>query len=318
MIKHKKTVLFSLIIITIILAWGLNNSHTIRKITGDSQLRQEASLEQSSKKPGNPGQQQSEIQSGAVTTLPWEEERTFLEAQTRYSTSLLLAAYRTVLMDPLPGEEENVHLAANYLAGTIIEAGHVFSQNDTIGPYSEDRGFKNGPTYIGNQMTTTTGGGVCKIASTLYMWRYYQIYRFERMRTVCRSLCSLPADATSSYGSKDFKFMNDTGHTILIWAKAINNVLYIGFYGQVKPPRVEWEHKYEKSYQSYTIYHHNPNYNQGVEIVASEGMDGGLVRSWAKIYKDDGSCILKPLGLSYYSPLPRIVEKGSSANPNSQ
>ena len=36
---------------------------------------------------------------------------------------LQMAAFRTVLIDPLPGEEENVHLAARLLAGTVVQPG---------------------------------------------------------------------------------------------------------------------------------------------------------------------------------------------------
>ena len=106
--------------------------------------------------------------SGPISVLPWENEEKFRSAINDTGNLFLLAAYHTVLKDPLPGEEENVHLAAKMLAGITLEPGQVFSQNSRIGPYNEARGFKRGPTYIGSQLTTTIGGGVCKIASTLY------------------------------------------------------------------------------------------------------------------------------------------------------
>ena len=107
-------------------------------------------------------------ESGPVVNLPWKDDPKFIEAQKKNETDILLAAYVTVLRDPLPGEEYNVHLAADSLAGKIVSPGHVFSQNNSIGPYVESKGYKKGPTYVGSHVTTTTGGGVCKIASTLY------------------------------------------------------------------------------------------------------------------------------------------------------
>ncbi|HZX21418.1 MAG TPA: VanW family protein, partial [Clostridia bacterium] len=106
--------------------------------------------------------------SGPVVNLPWENDLKFIETQKKNETDVLLAAYVTVLRDPLPGEEYNVHLAASSLAGIVVQPGYVFSQNSSIGPYVESRGYKKGPTYVGSRVTTTVGGGVCKIASTLY------------------------------------------------------------------------------------------------------------------------------------------------------
>jgi vancomycin resistance protein VanW len=54
------------------------------------------------------------------------------------------------------------------LSSTIVEPSKIFSQNNMIGPYAKSRGYLKGPTYNGTHLTTTVGGGVCKIASTLY------------------------------------------------------------------------------------------------------------------------------------------------------
>lgn len=310
-----------ILLITFIFSLEMKHSPIMRKITGSSpELPQEAHLEKQSSTPGGSGQQSNAFESGPVSDFPWDEERTFLEAQTRFSTQVLLAGYRTVLPDPLPGEEENVHLAASYLAGKVVQPGQVFSQNASIGPYTEERGFKTGPTYLGNKMTTTTGGGVCKIASTLYNTAV-----LSNLTIVERHAHSMPVpyvpygqDATVSFGYKDFKFLNDTSAPILIWAKGMDNVLYVAFYGRSQPPRVEWMHKREKSFKSYTLYRLNPEFSQGEEKIASEGMDGGLIHSWAKVYREDGTWIIKSLGSSYYSPLPRIVEKGGSTAASSE
>jgi hypothetical protein len=106
--------------------------------------------------------------SGEVTSVPWENDTDFIKAQEKSGAYVMLAAYCTVLPDPGPGEEENVHIGAKMLAGTVIEPGKIFSQNRNIGPYTKARGYREGPTYVGSRIITTIGGGVCKIATTLY------------------------------------------------------------------------------------------------------------------------------------------------------
>jgi vancomycin resistance protein YoaR len=120
----------------------------------------------------------------------------------------------------------------------------VFSQNNTIGPYIEGKGYRKGPTYIGANLTTTIGGGVCKISSTLY-----NVSVLSNLEIVERYNHTMPVpyvpygqDATVAYGVKDFKFKNNTDFPILIWAKGIENRLYMGVYGKEEPPEVEWNH----------------------------------------------------------------------------
>ncbi|WP_010252438.1 VanW family protein [Acetivibrio cellulolyticus] len=251
------------------------------------------------------------IKSGETSSFPWENDDKFKAVQTTNDCNELLAGYKTVLRDPLPGEEDNVHLAARYLAGTIVKTGEVFSQNQKVGPYTLDRGFQKGPTYAGTQLITTVGGGVCKIASTLY-----NVAILSNLQVVERYNHNMPVpyvpygqDATVSYGAKDFKFKNNTTFPILIWAQGVDNTLYIGFYGKTKPPKVQWHHETLKVYQAEKIYKTNTSLPAGTEKVILEGMDGGVVRSWVTIENPDGTTAIKELGKSYYNPMSYIIEK---------
>lgn len=251
--------------------------------------------------------------SGATTSVPWENDEKFLNAKNAANTPVLMGAYRTVLRDPLPGEEYNVHLAAQLLAGTVINPGEVFSQNGRIGPYTEARGFQRGPTYIGSQLTTTIGGGVCKIASTLY-----NVIILSNLTVIERHNHSMPVpyvpygqDATVSYGAKDVKFKNNTSGSMLIWAQGVGNTLYIGFYGISKPPKVEWHHEVLSTQKAPLTYRKNPDLAEGTEKVVLEGMDGASIKSWLTIYNTDGTTTTKELGISNYKPMAFIIEKSN-------
>jgi vancomycin resistance protein VanW len=251
------------------------------------------------------------LKSGPVTSLPWENSEDFIRAKGNAGTPVLMAAYRTVLRDPLPGEEENVHLAARMLAGTVLEPGTVLSQNQTIGPYIEEKGFKKGPTYIGPKLTTTIGGGVCKIASTLY-----NVVILSNLQVVERHCHSMPVpyvpygqDATVSYGNKDMKFKNDSNSPILVWAKGIDNVLYIAFYGREEAPKVDWNHETLNVQKAQINYNINPNLPAGSEKVVLEGMDGASIKSWVTITYPDGRVETKNLGVSNYRPFDSLIEK---------
>lgn len=248
--------------------------------------------------------------SGIVSNLPWVNNESFLKAQEKNEANILMAAYCAVLKDPLPGEEYNVHLAANSIAGTVLSPNQTFSQNNTIGPYIESKGYQVGPTYIGSKLMTTVGGGVCKISSTLY-----NVSILSNLEIVERHNHSMPVpyvpygqDATVSYGAKDFRFKNNTEFPILIWAEGIGNRLYVALYGREKPPQIEWNHKILNVTEAPKYYRKNPDLKEGEEKILIEGMAGASVESWIVITNPDGTTKTKHLGTSHYKPMPHIIE----------
>lgn len=249
--------------------------------------------------------------SGPEKIMPWTNESAFIDAVERNNTKVLLGGYKTVLKDPLPGEEYNVHLAAAMLAGRVIKSGEIFSQNSAIGPYTEEKGFRKGPTYIGTQVTTTIGGGVCKIASTLYNTAV-----LSDMKIVERHNHTMPVpyvpygqDATVSYGNKDIRFQNNTGSNIMIWAKGIDNVLYMAFYGSKPAPCVYWRHEVLETIKAPFMYKINPQMGVNEKKLLMEGMDGAVVKSWITV-TSGGSSETRYMGMSRYQPMPHLVEKG--------
>jgi len=307
--------LLGLVSLTIILATNYKHAPN-RKATVKENTKTAKAVGQENKEDESPLQLvQERMHSGSVKQVPWEKDPDFLKAQKENNALTMMAAYRTVLPDPLPGEESNVHLGARYLRGTVLKPGEVFSQNLTVGPYSQWRGFKEGPVYLGSQLSTTTGGGVCKIASTLY-----NVAVLCNLPVVERHPHSMPVpyvpygqDATVNYGAKDIKFMNDLSHPILIWAQGVDNNLYIAFYGKSNPPQVEWHHKVLKIEKAANIYRNNWSLPEGEEKLVAHGMDGALIKSWITVKDKNGKSEVKELGSCWYSPMPAIIEKGRMA-----
>lgn len=248
--------------------------------------------------------------SGEVKNVPWRNNKDFLKAKEDNDTPLLLSGFCAVLKNPLPGEEYNVKLASERIRGTVIKPSKVFSQNSTIGPYIKSKGYKEGASYIGGNIIMTEGGGVCKIATTLY-----NLVALSNLEIIERYNHSMPInyvpygqDATVAYGAKDFRFKNTTNDNILIWSEMIGNRLYIGFYGKEKPPKVEWNHEVKNIVEPSIKYIKNEKLKPGEMVTVLNGMDGATVKSTVTITKPDGSYIIKNMGMSVYSPLPKIIE----------
>ena len=214
-------------------------------------------------------------ESGKIYNLPWINDEDFLLAKEKHNTPILMAAYCAVLKNPLPGEHYNVQLASKKIRGLLVKPEDIFSQNMNIGPYTKVRGFKEGASYTGDNIIMTEGGGVCKIATTLY-----NLSVLSNLEIIERHNHSMPInyvpygqDATVAYGVKDFRFKNTTDSNILIWSQLIENKLYMAFYGREPSPDVIWNHEKTNITKPSIKYIKNEKLSKGEEnIVLKEWM----------------------------------------------
>lgn len=246
--------------------------------------------------------------------LPWEADEDFLMARNEMDGPGLIAWYKAVLVNPFQGELANIRLAAGRLKGTRIEPGEVFSQNGSLGPYTKEKGYQPGPMFVGGRVTESVGGGVCKIASLLY-----NVAILADLEIVERHHHSMPVpyvphgqDATVAYGYKDFRFKNNTGQPLLIWAGSVDNELYMALYGQLEPPAITWHHQVLQEVPFATLIIDDPDLPPGEEKILVEGMKGLLLETVLIVEYPTGEVEIRELGRSQYHPMPRQIARGGS------
>lgn len=244
--------------------------------------------------------------------LPWEQESGFQTELNRWGANNRVAAFATTLPNPLPGEDFNFARAADLLRGTVLEDGAVFSMNRAIGPYSRERGFREGPIYLGSQVLRGVGGGVCKMATTLYNTAVLADLPIiaRKNHGMLVPYANPGQDATVSYGKVDLQFRNDTGHPLVIWADTVGFTLYVAFYGQKIAPKVSWHHEIIYLQERPLVRRYNPSLLPGSEQVLIEGSEGIGVRSWVTVEYPDGRKKDRNFGADWYRPMPRVVEFG--------
>ena len=249
----------------------------------------------------------------AEEDLPWyaAPPLDLTDARLRYSAYLFINAFRTTLPDPILQEEHNVTTAAEYLSGTVIEPGAIFSLNQAIGPRTKNRGFGPGPLYANGQIGTTTGGGICKVATTMYNLGVHSDLHLVERHPHSMPVPYVPPgrDATILWGLKDVRFLNNKGHPLVLWAAVQDTTLYIALYGQYDPPLVEWQREEMNRVPTWTIKRRNRNLAPG-EMRSLEGAPGLTVRTWVEVEYPGGIKAKRELGVDYYRPLPNYIEYG--------
>ena len=144
----------------------------------------------------------------------------------------------------------NVQLMAEYIDGTIIEPGKTFSFNDSVGPRTEERGFREGQMIIGSLLLPSIGGGVCQTATTLFNNAFELGLPIERRYNHSFYISHYPLgrDATVSWGGPDLVFRNDLRSAILIKTSYTDATLTFSFYStdpnrrviSSTSPKVNW------------------------------------------------------------------------------
>jgi vancomycin resistance protein YoaR len=159
------------------------------------------------------------------------------EGKTSYAGS---AAYRIT----------NIKAGAARMDGVLIPPGAEFSFNTQLGAVDDTNGFVKGYAVIGNHTELEWGGGVCQDSTTVFRAAFWAGLPITERHAHPFYISwydpfSYPdgqaapgMDATIFTGVSDLKFVNDTGHWLLMEAATDdqNQILTVRLYG-TKPDR---------------------------------------------------------------------------------
>src|SRR5262245_9132854 len=155
---------------------------------------------------------------------------------TKWAQSLGIVRQVSAYMTEYPSGETrvtNIHRGADLLNNTVVEPGHVFSLNDTIGPRTAARGFVTAPVFAEGEFFDDFGGGVSQLATTTYnaaFWGGYQDVTHQP-HTIYISRYPPGREATVNYGAIDLQFRNNTEHGVLIRTYYSDTSITVAFYG---------------------------------------------------------------------------------------
>ncbi len=137
---------------------------------------------------------------------------------------------------------DNVQLVAHLIDGAMIAPGKEFSFNGTTGERGADKGFKVAPVIINGELQNALGGGVCQVSTTVFNAAFeVRVCRSRRGRTTPSTSATTRRAGTrpSTIPDTDLKFVNDTGHWLLLRTFASTYSLTVNLYGTPQHRKVE-------------------------------------------------------------------------------
>jgi vancomycin resistance protein YoaR len=230
-----------------------------------------------------------------------------------------LVEYTTQMGESSSNRIRNVHLMADFIDGTLIEPGAIFSFNDVVGPRTSERGFLEGQEIIGSLVLPSIGGGVCQTATTLFN-DAFEIGLPILARTnhnLYLAHYPLGRDATVSWGGPDFRFRNDLKHGILIKTSYTDSTLTFSFYGTPEHRRVVSHTGPQTNWTGPSMnYAVDPRAPRGsVKVVAGTGEQGFDIEVTRHVYGASGKLLRHDDFKSHYIPDSPTTVYGPGATP---
>ena len=149
-----------------------------------------------------------------------------------YYMEKMVSQFATVFNPNAKNRTRNINIARKKLNGLVIMPKEIVSFNNRVGPRTEEAGFLEAASYSNGKVTTSIGGGICQLASTLSgAVINLKLKVVERYRHSLPVSYVLPErEATVAYGFKDFKFQNTTKDVLFVKSFIIKNKLYVEFW----------------------------------------------------------------------------------------
>ena len=174
----------------------------------------------------------------------------------------LLGTFYTYFNPGEVGRNGNIRRAADLINDLTLVPGQDFSMNQSIGPVSLDNNYYVALVIANGEFVEGIGGGVCQVASTLYMALLHAELEILQRRAHSRMVGYVPPafDAVLATPYLDLRFRNDSGAPITIETQFDyrNSRITVSIWGQETRPEsrtISFESVHAAENDRYVSYH---------------------------------------------------------------
>jgi vancomycin resistance protein YoaR len=221
----------------------------------------------------------------------------------------------------VPNRIHNVELVAHLVDDKLIAPGATFSFNHATGARTAAKGFLEAPVIINGELQTGLGGGVCQVSTTVFNAAYEAGLPITARTNHALYISHYPLgrDATVDYPDIDLKFVNDTGHWLLLRTFVGSSSLVATLYGTPQNRRVVTETAplriVGKPEVQRTL---DPSLAPGSRVVEDYGEPATSTSVHRLVYSPDGKLLSDATWYSSYRSSPKIVLVGPAPKPKAK
>lgn len=230
----------------------------------------------------------------------------------------LLGEGKTSFAGSTASRVQNIVVGAARFDGLLVPPDKTFSFNRYLGEVTAEQGYAESIIIWGNETRADVGGGLCQVSTTAFRAAFWAgLPITERWAHLFRVSYYEPPkglDATIYSPTVDLRWVNDTGHFILIrtYVDKANKTLTFRFYG-INPGRtVEMDGPHESRLvrPGPTVYRDDPTLPKGQRKQIEWAKDG-LDVTVHRIIKEDGEEVRRDTFFSRYRPWQAVYLVGT-------
>jgi vancomycin resistance protein YoaR len=213
---------------------------------------------------------------------------------------------------------QNIVVGAAQFDGLLIAPGETFSFDEYLGEVTAEKGYEESIIIWGNTTRADVGGGLCQVSSTAFRAAFWAgvpvVERWPHAFRVSYYEPPIGLDATIYSPSVDLKWVNDTGHYILIqtYVDKANQTLTFRYYGTNPGRTVEIDGPHESNPVAHgpAIYRDDPTLPKG-QTKQIEWPKDGLDVTVYRIIKENGVEVRRDTFFSRYRPWQAVYLVGT-------
>jgi vancomycin resistance protein YoaR len=217
-----------------------------------------------------------------------------------------------------PNRIHNVQLVAHLVDHKLIAPGSTFSFNGTTGERTAEKGFREAPVIINGELQTGLGGGICQVSTTIFNAAYEAGLPITSRTNHALYISHYPLgrDATVNYPNIDLKFVNDTGHWLLLRTFVGSSSLVAALYGTPVHRRVETQSSPLREISAPPVERtEDPTLPKGETVVDDDGEPSRSASVRRLVYAPSGKLLSDSTWYSSYRAEPKLVRVGTKEEP---
>jgi vancomycin resistance protein YoaR len=212
----------------------------------------------------------------------------------------------------------NVQVVSHLVDNTLIGPGKEFSFNGTTGERNAAKGLLEAPVIINGELENGLGGGTCQVSTTVFNAAYEAGLPITARTNHALYISHYPQgrDATVNYPDIDMKFVNDTGHWLLLRTFVSANSLTVNLYGTPQHRRVESTTTPLVTTGPVPVKEvPDPDLFKGTRVVEESGSAPLSTSVTRKVYDAKGKLLYENTWSSSYQGEKEIVNVGTKPKP---
>jgi vancomycin resistance protein YoaR len=213
----------------------------------------------------------------------------------------------------------NIHTAVQYLNGVVLGSNEVLSFNGSVGPRTYERGFREAPVIVQDELEPGLGGGVCQVATALFASAVLGGFEIVQRRSHSRpsGYAPLGLDATVIWDEMDLKVKNPYPSPVIVHAFFPSEmVLRVELLGRDPPGEIRHHLTVHEKHPFYRRVVVKPELSPDKIDRRQKGNPGYDVSSIVRTTFADGTTRSRTYPSKYY-PVPEVYWIGTAVDPES-